>query len=249
MVSKSDIKKALVSTQIELIDFVTLKRTVIMNVREYYTRTGSKADGNELFIEETVNIICEDLKKHFTFIPIQEFKLALEYGANGVFGDIKHPCDSTFKTYLKSYLELPQRQYAKNDLAFEANEHAKLLPQATKWTEGEMLAALDNRYLECLELVKNGHNPRDVGGLLWDFLEGKNIVEMDNSILEEIYESFLLKLKGNKFDVALRNMLVEHVSSKRNNTKSPLISFARTSILKEYFKMELAAIELKNKAA
>jgi hypothetical protein len=244
MVRKTDIKEALASKKVFEIardDYNAFKTFVTLSIREYYTRTGQKAEGNELFLKDTILISCDDLKKHFNYLPIQEFKLALEYGANGVFGDVKHACDATFKFYLTSYLSLPIRAVTLQEFQAEQNKDIKKLDQH-KGDEGyDHVEAMRKRWRENLKLVKNGNSIRDTGGLLYDYLKEIGHCEVNEDHKKNVIER-LKQAAKNKFDIVSFRLLEQGKKDEKE-----LAIFFQAECLREYFVMEIESIKLKAK--
>lgn len=234
MILKMDIKKALCSKKVfEMVneDYNAFKTFIALSIREYYTRTGQKAEGNEMFLKETISITCEDLKRHFNYLPIQEFKLSLEYGANGVFGDVKHACDATFKFYLTSYLILPIRALTLQELQAEQNKDLKLLDEHKGGEEYNHVESMRKRYRENLERVRNGSEVIDFGGLLFEHLEKLGFIKICNEDYESVTDFLIKKKKANPFDLEVRRCLSSDEIKK---------ILARETALTNYFKMEIA---------
>ena len=244
MVRKTDIKEALASKKVFEIakdDYNAFKTFVALSIREYYTRTGQKAEGNELFLKDTISITCDDLKKHFNYMPLHEFKLALEYGANGVFGDVKHACDATFKFYLTSYLALPIRAVTLQEFQAEQNEkeNVKRL-EIHKGDEGyDHVEAMRKRWRENLQLVKNGNSIRDTGGLLYDYLKEIGHCEVTQEQKERVIER-LKQAAKNKFDLVSFRLLEQGKKDEKE-----LATYFQAECLREYFIMEIEARKLK----
>lgn len=242
MVRKTDIKEALASKKVFEIakeDYNAFKTFVALSIREYYTRTGQKAEGNELFLKDTISITCDDLKKHFNYMPLHEFKLALEYGANGVFGDVKHACDATFKFYLTSYLALPIRAVTLQEYQAEQNKDVKLLEEHKGGEGYDHVEAMRKRWRENLQLVKNGNSIRDTGGLLYDYLKEIGHCEVTQEQKDRVIER-LKQAAKNKFDLVSFRLLEQGKKDEKE-----LATYFQAECLREYFMMEIEFRKLK----
>jgi hypothetical protein len=244
MVRKTDIKEALSSKKVFEIakeDYKAFKTFITLSIREYYTRTGQRAEGNEMFINDTISITCDDLKKHFNYMPVQEFKLALEYGANGVFGDVKHACDATFKFYLTSYLALPIRAVTLQEFQAEQNKDVRLIEEHKGGEGYNHVEAMRKRWRENYQLVKNGNSIRDTGGLLYDYLKEIGHCEVTEEHKERVIERLKQSAK-NKFDLVSFRLLEQGKKDEKE-----LASYFQAQCLREYFIMEIEARRLKHK--
>lgn len=250
MVRKTDIKEALNSKKIFEIakeDYNAFKTFITLSIREYYTRTGQKAEGNELFLKDTISITCEDLKKHFNYMPLNEFKLALEYGANGVFGDIKHACDATFKFYLTSYLALPIRAIVLQEIQNEQIKNVNMLSENGTWSESDEIEAMRKRYKEALNCYRNGKTFIDSGGRLFDFLQSKEFISFDEDDVRQIEYDLLKQKKSGILGIFNRELLKKHFDNGKYDHTSPLYFIAKAKVLKEYFIMEIEARAINKK--
>lgn len=241
MISKSDIKSALQSKPISSFkdNWAIFATFVLLSIKEYYTRTGMNASENKSFIEETARFFCTDLKKHFGHLPHEEVKLALEYGSNGVFGDVKHPCDATFKLYLKKYLELSVRDLAKQDLKAEHNKNLKLLDSPQDGKDYNHVEAMRKRWRLNKQLVRTGNTIRDEGGLLYDYLKEIGFCEITEAQKVRVVERLKQQSKNNLKFVYFKKLSRGEVDEKE------LMTFFRAECLKEYFMMEIEADKLK----
>lgn len=241
MISKSDIKSALQSKPINSFkdNWAAFATFVLLCIKEYYMRTGMNAIDNKSFIEETARYLCTDLRKHFGHLAHEELKLALECGSNGVFGDVKHPCDATFKLYLKKYLELSIRELAKQDLKAEKNKNLKLLDFPQDGIGYDHVEAMRKRWRLNKQLVITGNSIRDEGGLLYDYLKEIGFCEITEEQKQRVVERLKEQSKNTMKFVYFKKLsqgLVDEIE---------LMSFFRAECLKEYFLMEIEADKIK----
>lgn len=235
-VSKSDIKKALDTLEVSQTGPNELLAFVLLSMREYVIRTGFRAE--EEFIKETGKIMAQDVRKHYGHLPVSEVRLALEYGASGVFGEPKHISVSTFFRCISEYLNLNERKTAKEE---HAKEKGLLqLTEKAPWTEGERIDAMRGRYRENLERVRNGTLVKDLGGLLFDHMAALGFVEICHEDEAEMVEDLKAKLKANSMDTYTRDLLKRHRAGEKC-----LIPYVQEKVLRKYFEMEIEARKIK----
>jgi hypothetical protein len=258
LVSKKDIKAALsekyevVQKDIEgkdrvaLVDatvgntpYEKLVKFLVLCIDDYFTRLGHKlqeAGGSEFQIK-TSKTIADDIKNTMKHLRINEVKLAIVYGAMGVFGEPKHCSPSNMEHYLMAYLQLPERAMAKEELAAEENQsnNVKLLSEkSTTWTEDDYINAMRSRYKENIQRVRDGKSVIDVGGLLFTHMYKLGIIEMTVDDEKEVVEQIRTKKKLNPLDVRYRELLRDY--EKGSNSILPMI---REHVMTKYFKMEV----------
>lgn len=214
-----------------------VKQYLNLCITEYYTRLGHDMDkAGATHIDSTINILEKDLRGSMSHLRLGEIRLAMEYGAKGVFGDAK-PCSaSSISHYLMAYLQLHERQSAKDELSKEENEakNAKLLTKRIEWTEAEYVEKMRERYIENLNRVAAGKSTLDIGGLLFEHLVKNEIIELTEHDLKAAEEMLLEKRKKNPFDLFTRALLERHRSG-----EAVLASVTKEIILNKYFKMEV----------
>lgn len=217
-----------------------LVKFIVMCIGDFFTRTGQRledAGGSEWQIK-TSKLLADDLKKTMKHLRINEVKLAIEYGAKGVFGDMRHCSVSTLENFLMAYLQLPERAMAREELAAEENQrnNVKLLAEkANTWTEDDYLKAMRSRYRENLQRIREGKTVIDIGGLLFDHLHKLGIIEMTIEDENEVVEIIQKKKKLNPLDVRYRELLRDY----ENGGGHSILPMIREHVLDKYFKMEV----------
>jgi len=259
MVSKSDIKKALlekyeviqenllkektvvyVDASIDNIPLSVVRERLVIFIGEYFTRMGHdlKKAGGATFQTDTAKLLSDDLKKTMRHIRISEVRLAMEYGAKGVFGEAKHCSVSTIEDYLMKYLQLPERAMAKDEIKKEENErnNAKLLAQRTEWTAEDHSKAMRGRYIENLNRIDQGKEVLDYGGLLFDHMLKVGVIEVTEDDKKEVMEKLNQLHNQNKWDPRFKDQMNSLLSAPES-MHHPLV---REHVLTKYFKMEVA---------
>lgn len=258
LVSKQDIKNALAETFEKEVGGITMqldatisnlpdskiKAMLILSITDYFTRVGHSMEnaGGQAYVSSTVNLLCTDLRKSFGHLRIGEIKLAIEYGAKGVLGEIKQCCASTVEGYLSAYLNLNERKLAKDEIAQE--KKTLQIEEKAPWSEDEYIRAMRERYRENLNRVYKGYPVKDIGGLLFDHMVKVGILENPTAEdRQEVVDDWYAKLKSNPFDTYTRELVKRHRAGEDVTTL-----YARQMILQKHIQMDVEARLLKEKS-
>lgn len=238
MIITDDLKEAFGTKEVSEMDLlkngplITELKSIIS---EYGVRVG-QANLKETFVDLTVEVLAGDLKKYYSRLRIGEAVLAIRLAALGEFGDPRHVSAENFKSAIDLYLQNRERRDFKEKIAKEENEakNMKLLAKRTEWTQQEYEEKMRERYIENLNRVAAGKGTMDIGGLLFDHLIKKEIIELTEYDIAAAEELLNEKRKANPFDLFTRNLLERHRSG-----EPVLVPIAKEIVLTKYFKMEV----------
>lgn len=209
-------------------------------ITEYAVRIG-QANIKEAFIMATCELMQVDLSKYYRHLFTGEVSLAIKLLSFGEFGDRRHVSVDTFMTAINQFLVSRERADFKEKKAKQDNEGKLLLEVKNQWSESEFIEAMRKRYQENMQLVREGKQVRDIGGLLFYHMKSLGFVDLFPEDVQEVYDELVEKKKHDKLDTYVRSLIIDH-----NKGEKVLIPFAQAKVLYKYFAMQIEARKIKN---
>jgi hypothetical protein len=225
MIPKKEIVQALQGRTIDEMTIGEINLSLKTQVAELAIRAGEHK--SEQFIYDTTNMLAKSLKSDYSRLYLLEVVLAIDFCGRGLTIEIKGISVIAIISAIKFYLNSPERLTAKQEIE---NKAIALLPEKTGWTDEEYLDKMRNRYRENLHRVRNGNKTLDLGGLLFELLQKKGFVSIEQQDIEKVTNDLIIRKKANPFDMEVKRC---------QNSDEIKKLMARENALSRYFHQEL----------
>lgn len=239
MVNKSKIIEARQGETIASCSWEKLEE-LLADCLDLYCLDSGKRMSND---EDKVTLVgrwAESIKHPFMFLYLDEVKLCLKWAGQGHLGDVDWPSIPVLNDFLRKYTALNERKVT---IANESS--AKMLPESAPMSEGELRSFMATKWKLVCEAERQGKLYDDFGNVLFDYMESKGKIKLEECDMEEAV-NFHLSCANAPEGVGLgiqQDMSKDAIKRHKKGDSSLLIPKAKRFALRRLRQEQLLEIE------
>jgi len=203
---------------------------MLLLIKKTHLNCGFKFDDSQKFAtNETIDELCEDLKKYNGSLSFSEIELAFKNGYKKQYGEFFGLNNATYFQWVNAYAYAENRLRIKK-LLLDAKEKGKEQPAKS---EKEIKEIMEGAIIRSFDDFKKGGLIFDAGNVKYNYLVKIGFLNFTVERKKEIFEQVKERMKQDAIETKTNNETIAKALSKI--LPETEISNARTASLKIYF--------------
>lgn len=225
---EQEIVIAFLDKKISALDLPFFKQKMIELIGKTHLNCGFKLDENQL--DETIDELCDDLKKYNHLLSFKEIELAFKNGYKKKYGDFFGLNNATYFGWVNAYTWSEVRLKCKKTIL---NAQKNTNHESEKKTKGEIDEILRNACLKSFEDFKAGISIFDFGNVKYNFLVEIGALNFNKERKREIKEKIEAKLRQEAIENKRRDQSIAKILD--SILPETIISESKKEALRQFF--------------